>query len=138
VQDGGEPGINGVTLTLTGTTGAGVSTTPEPRAAEGNSAYQFSNLEPGSYTVTVTPPSGSTATATGKGTTATDSNPNPSSTTLASGGSDQTIDFGFFQPGSIGDFVCSDLNGNGVQDAGEPGINGVTLTLTGTTGAGVS
>jgi len=30
----------------------------------------------------------------------------------------------------IGDFVWNDLNGNGIQDAGEPGINGVTVTLT--------
>jgi hypothetical protein len=29
----------------------------------------------------------------------------------------------------IGDFVWHDLNGNGVQDAGEPGINGVQVTL---------
>ncbi len=32
---------------------------------------------------------------------------------------------------NLGDFVWEDLNGNGVQDAGEPGIPGVTVTLTG-------
>src|SRR4029077_21031659 len=58
--------------------------------------------------------------------------------TVASGGSDQTIDFGFYQPVMVGNFVWNDSNGNGVQDSGEPGIPGVTLTLTGTTGAGVS
>jgi hypothetical protein len=31
--------------------------------------------------------------------------------------------------GSIGDFVWSDTNNNGIQDAGEPGINGVTVQL---------
>jgi hypothetical protein len=31
--------------------------------------------------------------------------------------------------GSIGDFVWYDLNHNGIQDAGEPGINGVQVTL---------
>jgi hypothetical protein len=31
--------------------------------------------------------------------------------------------------GAIGDFVWSDQNGNGIQDAGEPGINGVTVNL---------
>src|SRR5207249_4353496 len=101
--------------------------------------YQFSGLAPGTYSVAVTTPAGYVATVTGAGTTATDSNPSPSGTTpgaLPSGGSDQTIDFGFYQPVSIGDFVWNDLNGNGVQDAGEAGINGVTLTLTGTTGAG--
>ncbi len=36
----------------------------------------------------------------------------------------------------MGDFVWRDLNGNGVQDAGEPGVNGVTVTLTGTDALG--
>src|SRR5207237_1107011 len=86
-------------------------------------------------------PSGYVATVTGQGTTATDSNSSPSGTTpgaLPSGGSDNTLEFGFYRPITIGDFVWNDLNGNGVQDAGEPGIAGVTLTLTGTTGAGAS
>ncbi len=33
--------------------------------------------------------------------------------------------------GQIGDFVWHDLNGNGIQDLGEPGIAGVTVTLSG-------
>jgi SdrD B-like domain len=32
--------------------------------------------------------------------------------------------------GSIGDFVWNDYNGNGLQDAGEPGIANATVTLT--------
>lgn len=31
--------------------------------------------------------------------------------------------------GSLGDWVWEDLNGNGIQDAGEPGIEGVTVNL---------
>jgi len=31
--------------------------------------------------------------------------------------------------GAIGDFVWNDVNDNGIQDAGEPGINGVTVQL---------
>lgn len=31
--------------------------------------------------------------------------------------------------GKIGDFVWVDTNGNGIQDSGEPGINGVTVNL---------
>src|SRR4051812_28852371 len=30
---------------------------------------------------------------------------------------------------SVGDFVWSDLNANGIQDAGEPGLAGVALQL---------
>jgi hypothetical protein len=140
VQDAGEPGINGVTLTLSGTNGAGsaVSQTTTTVTNAGQAGYyQFSNLVPGTYTVSVTTPSGYVPTFTGKGTTATDSNASPSGTSpsaLASGQTDQTIDFGFYKPVTIGDFVWNDTNGNGIQNSGEPGIKGVTLTLTGTTG----
>ena len=36
-------------------------------------------------------------------------------------------------PGSIGDTIYYDLNGNGQQDTGEPGVPGVTVTLGGDT-----
>lgn len=35
------------------------------------------------------------------------------------------------QPASLGDFVWNDLNGNGLQDFDEPGIQGANVTLTG-------
>ena len=40
-------------------------------------------------------------------------------------------DFGYQDPGtaSIGDFVWNDLNGDSIQDGGEPGIVGVTVRL---------
>ena len=56
---------------------------------------------------------------------------------MPGGSSDLTLDFGYYQYAAIGDFVWSDTNANGIQDSGEPGINGVKLTLTGTTGSGV-
>src|SRR6185369_10761680 len=34
--------------------------------------------------------------------------------------------------GTVGDRVWKDLNGNGIQDNGEPGISGVVVTLNGT------
>jgi hypothetical protein len=42
---------------------------------------------------------------------------------------DMTMDFGFTAPVTIGNYVWVDLNGNGVQDGGEPGMDGVTVTL---------
>src|SRR5205823_2172681 len=68
-----------------------------------------------------------------------DSNTNPSATspvTLATGTSDLTVDFGYYKAVTIGDFVWQDTNANGLQNTGELGIAGVTLTLTGTNGAG--
>jgi hypothetical protein len=41
----------------------------------------------------------------------------------------QTLDFGFFERATLGDLVWEDLNADGDQDAGEPGIGGVTVTL---------
>lgn len=40
-----------------------------------------------------------------------------------------TIDFGLLPLIEIGDFVWRDTNADGLQTAGEPGINGVTLIL---------
>jgi hypothetical protein len=43
---------------------------------------------------------------------------------------DTSIDFGFIIcEGAIGDFIWKDLDGDGIQDLGEPGINGAVVTL---------
>src|SRR5205085_201621 len=100
-----------------------------------NGLYGFGGLAAGCYQVTATTPSGYTVTTLHATTSDKDSdNPAGTQVTLPIGGSDQTIDFGFVPPaaGQIGDFVWKDLNGNGVQDAGEPGIAGLTVTLGGT------
>jgi hypothetical protein len=49
--------------------------------------------------------------------------------TPARGGSTLTYDAGFVQPFGVGDLVWRDTNANGVQDAGEPGIGNVPVTL---------
>ncbi len=43
--------------------------------------------------------------------------------------SNLTVDFGILQPASLGNFVWNDTNNNGVQDPGELGVGGVTVTL---------
>ena len=40
-----------------------------------------------------------------------------------------TIDFGIFKPASIGDYVWTDINKNGIQDSGELGVFGITVKL---------
>lgn len=40
------------------------------------------------------------------------------------------VDFGYYvKPASVGNFVWLDTNANGIQDAGEPGINGVVIQM---------
>ena len=51
-------------------------------------------------------------------------------TTLSAGETDLTWDAGMYLPeATIGDFVWNDVNKNGIQDSGEPGIPGVTVQL---------
>lgn len=139
-QDSGELGIAGVTLTLTGTD-ANNNPITDHATTDANGAYLFTEV-PGTYTVSVDASNlasgGALAGYAASPTlnpscgTALDSNPNPSATTpgtLTGGSSDLTVDFGFFQPVTIGDFVWNDLNQNGIQDVGEPGIPNVSVNL---------
>jgi hypothetical protein len=144
IQDGGEPGIPNVTVTLTGTDGNGnpvnLTTT-----TDGNGAYLFPNLVPGTYKLTFTSP-GAPWIVTPQdqgGNDAADSDINSGTlmtvtTVLTSGENDLTWDAGFYQPAEIGDFVWFDLDKDGVQDGGEPGVPSVLVTLTGSTGTGNS
>ncbi len=131
VQDANEDGIAGVTVQLTPPAGidlgngAGVAITT---ITDTNGAYIFGHLPLGSYTVTVlTPPGASNQTydEDGLGT------PHTSTVNLTTGGQEHlSADFGYApQPGTIGDYLWNDANGDGQQDPGESGLGGVTVYL---------
>ena len=120
--DVGEPGLPGVELTLTGgiLPPGGVTTTT---AADG--AYLFSNIAPGVYAVnvnTATVPAGYTVSTGGDGV---------GGIVVVSGDSLLGLDFGYSGTADIGDLIFHDLNADGDWDAGEPGLAGVEVTLTG-------
>ena len=123
VQDGGEPGLTGVTIYLD-LNGNGVQDGGEPAMVTGAMGqYEFSDLAAGSYTVRVDPATITTGFAL---TTANQ----PLVVTLFAGEDFNTADFGYQQQdASIGDFVWNDLNGDGIFDGGEPGLAGVTVYL---------
>ena len=154
MKDAGEPPLAGVQVTLTVTWPNG-NTVAVGTTTDAAGAYSFANLlldesydgvgatygsggdEP-AHVVTVAAPSGFTSTydsapdATGIGNGTDDNADNTAGEPAfpAEGGSDNTNDFGFRGTGSIGDLVWVDLDNNGTQDAGEPGIPSVTLNLT--------
>ncbi|MEF3273474.1 MAG: carboxypeptidase regulatory-like domain-containing protein, partial [Chloroflexus sp.] len=142
IQDTGEPGLNGVNVTLNGVTGAGDSIGPIVAVTDSSGNYLFTNLVPGTYSISVTAPSGYfftsrdiTAAEIAGATDANDSDADSTgsmiATVLVSGEADLTWDAGLYLPASLGDLVWEDLNGNGVQDAGEPGMTGVNVLLIG-------
>ncbi len=90
IQDSGEPGIAGITVTLGGAASGSTTT-------DANGYYNFGGLSAGSYTVTVGTPAGYAASPSNQGgDSALDSNGSPASVTLATDASiDHTIDFGF-------------------------------------------
>ncbi len=158
LQNGTEPGVAGITVTLFNATGTVVGTTTTD--TYGN--YLFSNLAPGNYTVGFTLPPNYTFTTqtntaddgntTGTGATASSINGSDVNVTtgitytitLSNGENNNNIDAGLIftsptLPNSIGDKVWFDANGNGTNDGGaaEPGVSGVTVTLYDATGTNI-
>jgi len=130
-QDGGEPGISGVTVELYDA--ADLTTALLSTTTNASGTYSFANLDPGNYKVKFILPSGYKSTLKNQGNTTGDSDRDEATglsgtVVLSSGETDNTIDAGFYL-GEIGDLVWHDRNANGVQDAGEPGISGVTVKL---------
>ncbi len=145
IQDGGETGVAGVTVSLLDGSGNPYNNpaTGKPYVVQtdANGNYAFVGLPNASYTVKFSNlPSNTVLSPTGAGTTSTDSDPNPNTgvtgvITLTAGNNQiLTVDAGIVPMtpsgmASIGDKVWIDANNNGLQDAGEQGVGGVTVTL---------
>jgi len=113
VQDGTEQGIADVTVALLQNSST-ISTTTT--ASDGS--YSFGPLFLGDYTVRETDLEGYASTT-----------PNEVNVSLTSAGQETTVDFGDRGVGTIRGTVFDDMNGDGTMDAGEPGIEGVTVGL---------
>lgn len=130
-QDATEVGLSGVTVRLMGAGPDGVLGTPDDVvvatiATNAAGGYSFAGVAPGTYLVTETDP------ATYASTT-----PNAVPVTVPAGGS-ANAQFGDQQQATIGGTVFNDADGSTIQDAGEPGLAGVTVELLNATGAVVA
>ncbi len=131
VQDGGEPGLAGVGVTLyRASDDAIVATT----TTAGDGSYEFAGLAPGTYYLVFAAVGGYERTAVDQGADTADSDAalatgRTANVTVVGGETNSTLDAGYYQPGSIGDFVWEDTDGNGVQDGGEPGLGAVSVDL---------
>ena len=140
-----DPGLPGVSVTISGTAYAGTPLSRPLVASDvagglvhvtgATGQYNFVHLPPGVYTVIETPPPGYLDSGL--------QNADPNGTGIVIGLHSFTnivvdpvpnhgdLNFGHLLPGSITGSVYVDGNGNGVQDPGEPGLGGVAVTLTG-------
>ena len=130
--DSEEPGLEGIDVVVTwlgfDNAPGGGDDVPYSATTIGNGTYLVEDLPAGEYTVVVDtadlPPG--FAQVFDPDATIDDA----TDVTLSNAENHLTADFGYRGSGSIGDFVWLDLNGDGVQEPGEPGVEGVAVALT--------
>jgi hypothetical protein len=136
VKESGEAAIVGVTVTLYRPTAtSGVLESVTSTVTDANGAYRFDNLAPGQYWVQESQPAGFLD---GKDTVGSTGGVQQVNDWLSAvnvpEGASVNNNFGELVPGSLSGFVYRDFGGsgtrdNGVKEAGEAGIAGVTITL---------
>nr|WP_239121906.1 SdrD B-like domain-containing protein [Staphylococcus condimenti] len=134
IQNNGESGIEGVTVTLTKPDG-----TTETTKTDATGRYEFTGLENGDYTVKFETPAGYEPTKVNNGDDTLDSDGTTVTATI-NNADNPTIDSGFYKPVTeppkepatytLGDKVWEDTNKDGIQNSNELGIEGVKATLT--------
>jgi 5-hydroxyisourate hydrolase-like protein (transthyretin family) len=135
LQDKGEPGIPNVMVELY----KWGSNIPAMTAiSDSKGYYLFDNLVPDDYYVKFILPEGFTFTRKDQGSddafdSDADRQTGKSDQITLSGEDNLTIDAGLYgnecMPVSLGDFVWNDLNKNGIQNSGEPGLAQITVNL---------
>ena len=131
LQQGNEPGVAGVTVHLLDQTLSIIDTT----VTDGSGFYSFPDLNPDLYAIEVVLPSNFLFTHQDIGsdnTADSDINQSTGQSDVFSVGPGQNfdeLDGGIYQQGLISDLVFEDQNFNGIQDAGESGLAGVTVNL---------
>ena len=101
--------------------------------------YSFAGLPLGEYTVSVVDPTSGPLAGTKPTEAYTGRYKTTADVTIAEAtGSVIDVNFGFVKPASVGDYTWMDVNRDGLQDADEPALPGVTVTLTRADGSAVT
>ncbi|HKK87923.1 MAG TPA: SdrD B-like domain-containing protein, partial [Saprospiraceae bacterium] len=130
-QDIGEPGIRNIEVQLTGSdvNGNAINLTT---TTDADGSYHF-NVKPGTYSIHFAAPFGYIFTNQNNAADDIDSDADANGDTdtfvLNEGEYNPDIDAGLVQNAKVGDFVWFDTDQDGIQDAGEPGVEGVTVRL---------
>lgn len=117
-EDAGEPGLANWTIYIDTNNNGSLDSGETSTTTDANGDYSLTNVGPGTYKVREVVQTGWTQTSA-----------NPSDITTASGQNVIGIDFGNFNLGQISGKKYSDLNGNGEDNEGEPGLSGWTVYI---------
>jgi uncharacterized repeat protein (TIGR01451 family) len=135
VRNVGEPGLPGVTVTLNGTNDLG-QTVSRPAVTDGTGAYSFDDLRPGTYRLTEAQPAGYSdgldSVGTPFGGTAAPLGQDEISNIVIPAGSGGLVgaEYDFGERGtSLTGGVFVDANRDGVRDATDSPLGGVSITL---------
>ena len=112
---------------------------PVTAVTDAKGKYSFSGLPLGEYKVSVVDPTSGPLAGTKPTEAYTGRYKTSADVTIAEAtGSVIDVNFGFVKPASVGDYTWMDVNRDGVQDADEPALPGVTVTLTRADGSAVT
>lgn len=142
IRDAGEGGIAGQTVHLDGFDSAG-NPVHLTAVTDGTGRYVFAGIRPSDATgYTVSQPSAPVGTIDGRDKEGTvggvAGNDVISGIVVTSGVTGQNYNFGEVVPNTLSGSVWNDTTGDGLFQAGEPPIAGVTVTLTGTNDLGAA
>ena len=112
---------------------------PVTAVTDAEGKYSFSGLPLGEYTVSVVDPTSGPLEGTKPTEAYTGRYKTTADVTIAEAtGSVIDVNFGFVKPASVGDYTWMDVNRDGLQDADEPALPGVTVKLMRADGSAVT
>ena len=131
-MEDGEQAVNNLTVALLDASGNQIASTRTGK----DGSFAFTGVMPGSYRLSLSALAGYAFTKTGEGSVVVNTGNGTGLSELFDAPIGQTVsgrNIGMILPGVVEGVVFGDLNDNGVQDEGEPGLTGAVVRLIETT-----